>query len=649
MARRQVATARRLLLKPLQSATFTYSAIFAGATLIDGKMKRDRRKELDEAIEEAKLRLIGEATGPGVEEVVPVRAALEQPSVLERRATIDGGKAHMETMDPQVDAIQEWDEIMKNEMEGKAPPPIPRTMGARIERHRLPPQSLWATSEARQMTAESIWTDRKLQMNGLAVGRLILDILITAGLYKDGPRPPDQYPSNLDELRQLDRSELVELREQLGSVINTLRWVEEESWDLSYSEFVPFLRQNPWIPQFADAADNFKWKRLERNWRMFNTLQTSLEQNSGFGQVAVRLCELLALNVAPDHVTYNVLLLGLSKRRHYDLVDRVCDLMEIAKIRPNELTCALVLEHYTRTNNVNGFSNFVDKMRGLRAGLMLARPDLAITSDNAARLILKHDAKKRKIIQKVTPTPMVYSAFVSGLIKFLGIDATVTYCEDLKSDGWGVDKRVLGQFMQEYARRSNWDSCLAVWREYQKLAVVTELEDLDYSISATMLTLCQRTERFQEFEKLYSGALSRGFDRRWLQKTLHRRRQKESFVPNSVDWDFETAFSNMTNKSKGSQEAFMVTSSLEELPRGNVDDALREHASDEADVTTSSYLPDDEHGFGDWSSNPYAVTRKSMQKRPARPQATSSERPAATLEQRHLRSRLTTEVGPTAA
>ncbi|KAF2094663.1 hypothetical protein NA57DRAFT_60085 [Rhizodiscina lignyota] len=56
-ARRSVATTRRLFLKPLQSATFTYSAIFAGACVIDSSIKDRRRNELDTALANARKEL----------------------------------------------------------------------------------------------------------------------------------------------------------------------------------------------------------------------------------------------------------------------------------------------------------------------------------------------------------------------------------------------------------------------------------------------------------------------------------------------------------------------------------------------------------------------------------------------------------------
>lgn len=554
LARRQVATARRFLLKPLQSATFTYSAIFAGATLIDGKLKLDRRKELENAITEAKERL------EEVQHLVEEYAEEAGLGSFDEETTQLIAKEDSGTRKDEVEEGNDfsWQDLRRYEIEGNGRPQMPRTLGQRIDLNHLPPQSFWAPVETQNLAASTRWSDRKLRMNELVLAQLILDILISAGLYNDGMKPIDHYPGRLFELGYLNRSELIERRKNLDDVLEHLKWVEEDAWESSYATYSPFFMENQWIPSFVKDHEDHHLRRWKRNWNLYNAFEDAVNWNQSFGDIALRLCASLVTSSQPDHVTYNILLMGLSKLRLYGLVDRVCDLMDTAKIRPNELTCALVLDHFTRTNNATGFSAYVDKMRGLGNGLMLARPELPITELNSARLVLKDNtSSRRKVIQKVVPTPMVYNSLVSGLIRFLGVDNTLKFCQELQGDGWGVDKRVLGQFMSEYAKREDWDGCVIIWDQYQKLAALTELEHVDYSISATMLELCLSTKRDHDFNQLFSGAVSNGFNRFRLQKLVDRRRRKSTFVPMEQGMlSFGSAFDLMTRR-EGSRDAFM--------------------------------------------------------------------------------------------
>ncbi|KAK3066595.1 hypothetical protein LTS18_001617, partial [Coniosporium uncinatum] len=153
-----------------------------------------------------------------------------------------------------------------------------------------------------------------------------------------------------------------------------------------------------------------------------------------FSLLIAKLSHNLMTSSAPPNLETHNLLLGFFTRSRRDaFVDLTVQNIHHSNVRPNEYTCATVLHHYTKRNDSENFIKFVALMRGLNGGLMLANPKATINADSGGRLIRKEN-RPEKIIQKVYPTPMVYSAVIAGVSKFAGFERAVEICAEMNKD-----------------------------------------------------------------------------------------------------------------------------------------------------------------------------------------------------------------------
>lgn len=227
-----------------------------------------------------------------------------------------------------------------------------------------------------------------------------------------------------------------------------------------------------------------------------------------FQQLILSLSHNLISSTAPPNArTYNILITGLARLDQPAFADSAIKSMLDAKVRPNEITCASILNFYTKTNRPSRFNHFVKLMRGMAGGIMLANPHIIITEAGAKRLVPVEG--KGKIIQKVHPTPMVFHALVAGVLKFAGFRRAVEVYADLQADGWGLDVRGLELFLHDCVRRADWSGGQAVWEEIQKLRRKVRAR-LGQSVYASMLALCRECGRGTEFNSVVQEATEAG-------------------------------------------------------------------------------------------------------------------------------------------
>ena len=227
----------------------------------------------------------------------------------------------------------------------------------------------------------------------------------------------------------------------------------------------------------------------------------------------------LSISPAPANIqTYNTLLLGFARAQQPDLVYKVIRSLRETHMRPNEITNAVILNHYTARGDVTSFAHWIELMRGKHNALALARPDIKITEAGASRLVpfkLLGETKE-KVAQLPYPTPNVFGAIVKGMLKFSGFDTALSICEGLGQEGWGLCMSGLTPLLFDCADRSDWTGGLAVWRRMQALREQSRerhgerghvVEQLGLGTYAAMLRLCLASEQKTVFQETWRQAL----------------------------------------------------------------------------------------------------------------------------------------------
>lgn len=430
-----------------------------------------------------------------------------------------------------------WEDVERYDVEGAETPKWPKNLGPRIDLQNLPPQSLWASRQAKEAAAQLPWeSERKLRSTEIAMESLILALLHDANICAEGKQVENVH-SSIQRLARMRRCKLADLRQKYAAF--NLSAVPAKAFEYWYSKMKSTLSRMVGLNvQYEMDDGSFVKGRENLNRSLSKLFVACFGGDLSIAELNARVShEIVSSNAPPDYRTWNILLVGFTKVKDNQAVGNVMSAQEQAHNRANETTCAAILNHLSATNDIAGFTKFVDKMRGLYGGLMLARPSLPITPHSTQRLVLHPFAKERKVIQKMHPTPIVYKAIISGVVKFGGFDMAVQLCEELNSDGWGLDKLTLGVLLDACTKEKDFANGLKIWDQYKSLESWSTKSSHETRICADMLVLCLLSEKTRMFNSVLRQACDFGYDLQALKRMVIESQpfQKRKIVGRELD------------------------------------------------------------------------------------------------------------------
>jgi hypothetical protein len=502
------------------TSTFLYTAAFAAALSIDAKAKSDRNIQWEEAFAQ-------------------LREALDRPPSASQTAQTAGGKANkeanwqsaqraasMETK--QKPALHEqdashpdatervWADLrLDSRLPGAQTLAWPANTGQNMVPYNLPPQSLWAPDELRLSAMRKRHTRKKLAMQELATGFLIHNLI----KHVDLARFLKSDKSTLDRLaphiRQVAMSTEAEAEKARLAFLKDIEKLHETHVS-SPVELIASARKHVepvWVPRYHQDADGDFHEICKQMNESITQLLRDCEENKPKAKALTiaKVCHnLLVSSAAPDLHTYNVLIATFKLWGRGRLVDDVIAAFFASKIRPNELLCAQVLNHYTAQARADDFTRFVAKMRGVGDALTLADPDITVSEVSEGRLVRVNDDK---VLQKVHPTPMVFNALIQGVLKFAGFDRALDVYYEMKADGWGLSVPGLTRLLADCVRRADWEGGTYVWEEINSVKSKVKPHHVARAYHH-MLSLCSVSGNTVAFNQVLSEVAKRGFNQK---------------------------------------------------------------------------------------------------------------------------------------
>jgi hypothetical protein len=394
---------------------------------------------------------------------------------------------------------------------------FPAHTGPDLVRFNLPPQSLWAPDSLRVKALQRRHSWKKLAMQELSTGLLIHNLLHTNNVARFIKSAGDEFDKLSHQIRDCLAMNEIEREVARLNILEAIENLHKVPVDSPVDVVVNARIQahHPAIPSYYQDADgDFYAITLQMN-KSIQGLFESFEQGNEKKEsvVLAKICHnLLVSSASPDLQTFNTLLVGFRRWRRSKLIDRVIAAFTSNKIRPNEITCREILNHYAshRHGNPNDFSRFVAKMRGIGDGLMLANPKININEASQGRLVKVSSAK---IYQKIHPTPMVFSSLIIGVMRFAGFDRALDVYYEMKADGWGLDVHGLTRLLNDCLRRADWEGGLYVWGEISSIKARVNHQDMARAYTQ-MLGLCSITNNTVAFNQILNDLSAGGFDRK---------------------------------------------------------------------------------------------------------------------------------------
>ena len=262
--------------------------------------------------------------------------------------------------------------------------------------------------------------------------------------------------------------------------------------------------ERPSIPCYDDPVENYDDGRICLNNALHVTLQ-KMKDKAHMGLHLAELCQQLLLSRTPPNVhAYNLLLVRFSEIEETSLVHYVLEAMWESKIRPNEITHATVLRFYTVTGNKSKFSLYVKRMRGLKNGLALANPNIALSPLLKTQVhVFGHNLQK--VAEKARMNHEVFSALIIGLLRFFDPEDAMYWYRAMIDQGWRPTAELLTAILRECCLRCDWTAGVAVWHQFAK-------ETIDRTSSAYewMLRLCQSCKQCNVYHSILDDGVRDG-------------------------------------------------------------------------------------------------------------------------------------------
>lgn len=534
IARRATTATARRTIRVGDVFTFSVSSLAAGLAFADSRKKDDRRKQWD--------RVIGEARATVEATEIQQQSRLAALSDDARVEALDktGAAEYRSATERALKEVEAWD-VQESEDRDRRVPTVDDRFDTWLdvfdwarEQQKLreasgfqdwkgPPLSLLQTLSRVQLD-ELLSNERllrrfyggpdcsslvdeqprypfsmkKIRTLEWSVAKMVLKLLMYCSKNSLEPREGSGRPTN-SLLRELAKDEEI-LQSKLDHASERLRTLHAERRSRPYYEEF----ESPQLPNYDDTTIEEYEQTTDMNTSLQNLLEL-MKQETDLGSLMSKICyNLLTARTPPNTQTYNMLLVRFCVLEREDLVQAVLASMRASHIRPNEITHATLLRHFTATGNRVGFFEYWRRMEGHRGGLALANPELNIHPGVKERYLV-FGRQHHKAAEKGRMNGQVYESLIVGALQFLGRQTAMHYYRNMISEGWSPGLAISLAILQDCCHRSDWTVGTVVLEQLEETAEMISTVTYEW-----MLRLCQCCGQQQYFDQILRNGVHCG-------------------------------------------------------------------------------------------------------------------------------------------
>ncbi|KAG9752425.1 hypothetical protein KCU73_g6109, partial [Aureobasidium melanogenum] len=516
VARRTTSATGRRPVRWALSSTFVYSGIFAAAATTDAGFKQKRREQWDRAIADIKHDLD--------------QPALDKTTVTQELAQAQKEKEeHIQTEQEKEEAVP-WkllfDDLREAILddpheEAQLDGPIwPANTGADLYRPFVAPSSIYAKPFHRERALATRWTTKKIRTTELAVDKLILRMLLhldDLGFRND---ILTVVPTSCSDFFGASTSHLKALL-----LYTNNQHMEATTFPDPFAQVNDLPRQHKYgVTYRQDALGEFHLTAQHLNSALGQLFEKKKSGQLAYEELVAKIAYNLYISSAPpDLDCWNTILCGFMDCGDIFLVNPTLNAIRNANVRHNEITIRATLKYYIMVNSPDRFVTFVDRVRGLGNGLMLAKPIVTINDSGRPRLVLKDNGK---IVQKPYHTPGVFETIVQGVLHFAGFDVALRICKDMRREGWGLSIRGLTPLLDDRARNADYKVGCQIWDLIKMLQAESKAkgnqERLFARTYSAMLRLCSACNDMARFDEILCEARAAKYEHKDLLKMFRQ-------------------------------------------------------------------------------------------------------------------------------
>jgi hypothetical protein len=169
--------------------------------------------------------------------------------------------------------------------------------------------------------------------------------------------------------------------------------------------------------------------------------------------LVAKICYNLLISTNPPNIgTYNILIRELTGLKQHDLAQSVVNsFLHDCRMRPNERTIKLILDHYHSKNDPSGFQDVIDRMRASGGHMWVEAKTVYQLCSPAVRLWAISNRIGQNgvwLCQKVDRTPVIFDSLFRGSFDLKGLKATIRFIRAALREGQAVPTQVFCRVVQ---------------------------------------------------------------------------------------------------------------------------------------------------------------------------------------------------------
>ena len=405
--------------------TACYSTILATAVFADARVKEERRKEWDRVIAEAKA-------GNSIDETAIPKGTSGQQKAVKLNLRLEYYRAS--------DNLGSW-----NSTSWEAPTHRYESAKASLERLDNELRGLADTPENLVMAEETPtsssgqseeWYDED-------------DIQALPSVYF-APREP-LTSEHTDMFAQMVRNLVDQFlsRMDVFSIAGAGTTSASTDIDIQKMEMAQRIKKlkTTFIEMPAYSKDGISSEQRTALHKSIVTACTSTTPDrSNIELLVAKICYNLLVSTTPPSIgTYNILIREFTRLQQYDLAQDVVDSFYQSKLKPNDRTIKLILDHFIAGHDPIGFQKTIDRMSVAKDNMNIrTRTVYQLSSPDVLQWAMTNRTRRLNdfwLAQKVDRSPAIFEALIRGSFERKGVRPTIRCIKASLREGQMVPSR----------------------------------------------------------------------------------------------------------------------------------------------------------------------------------------------------------------
>jgi hypothetical protein len=249
----------------------------------------------------------------------------------------------------------------------------------------------------------------------------------------------------------------------------------------------------------------YSWDEISQEQRtalhksLVTACANTTPDRSNIELLVAKICYNLLISTTPPSIgTYNILIRAFSRLQLHDLAQSVVDSFYQSKMKPNERTIKLILDHYVAKKDPLGFQNTINRMSAAHGNMLIkSRTVYQLSSPDNLQWATMNRVRRRGswLSQKVDRSPAIFESLIRGSFELKALRPTIRFINAALREGQMVHPRSIYNAVEACVTQLDYKSArillrviLSAW-ENSSTSVIDLSPDCRYAFHK-LLSLC---------------------------------------------------------------------------------------------------------------------------------------------------------------